>query len=110
MTFPEATTHLARFARWLGLIGLLLLGLAVAIVVGSVVFGGDVNAQFGYSILIAVPGLACGIVALPLSLTAFYLPATRQTLNGERDGTIALLASVIAVLLSCLIVSIVGAS
>lgn len=109
MIFPEATTRLARFARWLAIIGLVLSGLALVIVLGSVLFGGDVNAQFGYAVLVGVPGLACGVVGLPLSLAAFYLPATQQTLNGGRDATIALLASVIAVMLSCLIVALIGA-
>ncbi len=105
---PLPTTGVANTGRWIGIISVLIMGLATVIAVTGIATGGTESILAGVGYLIALPPFVTGPIAFLLGLIALLSPATAQTLKGRQHATIAVATGLMTGLLCCFIFIVVG--
>lgn len=107
---PLPTTGVANAGRWIGIISVLMMGLATVLAVTGAATGGSESALAGFGYLMAFLPFATGPIAFLLGLIALLSPATAQTLRGRQHAVIAVAAGLATGLLCCIIFTVVGTS
>lgn len=106
----DRTTGLANGSRWVGIVSLALMSLALLIVLVDLLNGGETGALGGLGLLLGFGPLVAGPIALVMGLVALLQPRTSTTAYGRRHATIGFASGAVTLLLCCITVVIVGSA
>ncbi|MGC9038527.1 MAG: serine/threonine-protein kinase [Roseiflexus sp.] len=107
---PLPTTGVANAGRWIGIVSVVIMGLAAIFVAIGVTSEGADSTLSGFGYLMAFLPFATGPVAFLLGLIALLSPATQQTVRGRQHAVVAVAAGLVTGLLCCGIFTMVGSS
>jgi serine/threonine-protein kinase len=100
---PMQSTGMANGSRWVGIISVVMMGLAALLVLLGGLSKNSSSPVAGFGILLAIPPLASGPTALVMGIIALVAVKTTQTINGRRHAIIGIATGSITLLLCCVI-------
>ena len=107
--FSTQTTVLANSSRWVGIVSVVVMALALVIVGVAALQGNTGNALAGFAYILAFAPLLGGPAGAALGIVALLRPQTLQTTNGRRDAVIGIASGLATLLLCCAIAALAGA-
>jgi serine/threonine-protein kinase len=105
---PAQSTGMANGSRWVGIISVALMGMATLLVLLGGLGKDSSSPVAGFGVLLAIPPLASGPVALIMGIMALVAIKTAQTVNGRRHAILGIASGAMTILLCCVIGLIAG--
>ncbi|PMP83059.1 MAG: serine/threonine protein kinase [Chloroflexus aggregans] len=104
----HASTGMASAARWIGIIGAVMMTIATGLVGINLVYNNDAPVLAGIGILMALGALLFALIGGIVSLIALANPKTANTEYGRRDTIIGFVTSLAAFLFCCVIAALIN--
>jgi serine/threonine-protein kinase len=100
---PAQTTGLANGSRWVGIASVTMMGLAALLVLLGGLNEDPGSPVAGFGVLLAIPPLTSGPVALIMGIIALVGVKTAQTIDGRRHAILGIATGAMTLVLCCAI-------